>query len=293
MYYKKTQKIEASLTVISLYGKIKCGMCGEICCATCNNNGEIFWYCSCCIKDGLLVNQKELAIKLQDVTNITDIYFDFLFLIVEKVIIYKDNIDIVLKKIDSSQKALLLHLQDHWLVYHSMRGDLIAKETIYNQYSSFLAAKLRYLKSRSNLNDMDIEDLSQTIWLRVFSRLSNYDSKYRLFTWINQILRSEFYLAIKRKQKYLLSNDCVRLTLDTNQYNKRNDIDNWMDNDYVSALLSVLSAREREIVVRYLLNNETQVSISKELKISTTRTSQIYLQALNKIRAEFDAETKK
>ncbi len=287
MYYKKPKKIEISLTVISLYGKIKCGTCGKNCCATCNDKGEIFWYCLSCAKDGMIVNQKELAIKLQDVTNITDIYFDFLFLIVENVIVYKGNIDIVLKKIDSSQKALLLHLQDHWLVYHSMRGDSTAKETIYNQYSSFLAAKLRYLKSHSNLNDMDIEDLSQTIWLRVFSRLSNYDSKYRLFTWINQILRSEFYLATKRKRKYLLSNDCVRLTLDTKQYNKRNDIDNWMDNDYVSALLSVLSEREREIIVRYLLNNETQVSISKELKISTTRTSQIYLQALEKIRANF------
>jgi len=287
MHYKKPQKIGTLSTVISLYGKIKCGTCGKNCCATCNDNGEILWYCSCCIKDGLLVNQKELATKLQDNTNITDIYLDFLFLIVDEVTIYKGNIDIALRKIDDNQKALLLHLQDHWLVYHSIRGDLIAKETIYNQYSSFLAAKLRYLKSRSNLSDMDIEDLSQTIWLRVFSRLSNYDSKYRLFTWINQILRSEFYLATKRKQKYLLSNDCVRLTLDTKQYNKRNDIDNWLDNDYVSALLSVLSEREREIVVRYLLNNETQVSISKKLKISTTRTSQIYLQALEKIRANF------
>ncbi len=287
MHCEKLQKIETTSTVISLYGKIKCGTCGKICCATCNDKGEFFWYCLSCAKDGMIVNQKELAIKLQDVTNITDIYFDFLFLIVEKVIVYKDNIDIILKKIDSSQKALLLHLQDHWLVYHSIRGDLIAKETIYNQYSSFLSAKLRYLKSRSNLNDMDIDDLFQTIWLRVFSRLSNYNSKYRLFTWINQILRSEFYLATKSKQKYLLSNDCVRLTLDIKQYNKRNDIDNWMDNDYVSALLSVLSEREREIVVRYLLNNETQVSISKKLKISTTRTSQIYLHALEKIRANF------
>ncbi len=287
MHYEKLQKIETTSTVISLYGKIKCGKCGEVCCATCNDKGEIFWYCLSCAKDGMIVNQKELAIKLQDVTNITDIYFDFLFLIVEKVIIYKDNIDIVLKKIDSSQKALLLHLQDHWLVYHSIRDDQTAKETIYNLYSSFLTAKRRYLKNRSNLNDMDIDDLFQTIWLRVFSRLSNYDSKYRLFTWINQILRSEFYLATKRKRKYLLSNDCVRLTLDTKQYNKRNDIDNWLDNDYVSALLSMLSEREREIVVRYLLNNETQVSISKKLKISTTRTSQIYLQALEKIRANF------
>ena len=108
MHYEKLQKIEPTSTVISLYGKIKCSRCGKICCTTCNDKGEIFWYCISCAKDGMIVNQKELAIKLQDVTNITDIYFDFLFLIVENVIICKDNIDIILKKIDSvsSQEEL-------------------------------------------------------------------------------------------------------------------------------------------------------------------------------------------
>ncbi len=215
---------------------------------------------------GFIKNKDGISIKLQDITNITDIYFDFLFLIVDEVTIYKGDIDIALRKTDDNQKALLLHLQDHWLVYHSMRGDLTAKETICNQYFSFPTAKLRYLKSRSELNDMDVDDLFQTIWLRVFLRLFNYNSKYRLSTWINQTLRTEFYLATKRKRKYLLSNDCVRLTLDTQQYNKRNYIDSWIDNDYISALLSMLSKREREIVVRYLLNKETKASISKNSK---------------------------
>lgn len=274
----------------SLSGKIRCSFCGKNYRRITTHTGEIVWRCA-----GRVEKQKEKcqssSIKQSDIlhrinlmTNIIDLYLDFLFDIVEKITVYENDYEILLKEISSEYKTELLHKQDHWLAHHYMNGDKKAGDVLYTQHKPFLDKNLNYLKYRSSLNEADIEDLTQIIWLRIFSRISNYNSKYRFWTWMKQIIRSEFRLAVIRQQKDLVSGKYVDIALDDYQYRNRNNIDEWISNDYVDTLLSVLTAQEREIVVRYLLNSETQASISNEMKLSTSRISQIYLGALKKMK---------
>lgn len=90
---------------------------------------------------------------------------------------------------------------------------------------NYLKNKLCHLQKISELNDADIEYLEQTVWLRAFSRLPDYNSQYRFWTWMKQIVRSEFCLINKLGKKYLISGDCLRIKTEELQTKISNDID--------------------------------------------------------------------
>ena len=211
-------------------------------------------------------------------------YLDFLIEYVDFIEICEFDISVTLKEISKEKLTELLHKQDHWLAYYSMQSNIKAKELLFYKHEELLKNKLRHLQKISELNNADIEDLEQTVWLRAFSRLPNYNSQYRFWTWMKQIVRSEFYLINKRGRKYLLSEECLRIKTEEIQMKSKNNIDEWISSDYVKSLLSVLDDREREVIIRYLLNGEKQNEISEDINVTFSRVSQIYWEAVEKIR---------
>lgn len=99
---------------------------------------------------------------------------------------------------------------------------------------------------------------------------------------MRQLLRAELQRLYKYGNKYLISDESVRLLIDKNQFCARNDVDNWISDEYAKSLIAVLSEQEREVLIRYLYKDETQLNISKELGVTHQRVNQIYLEAIKK-----------
>ena len=68
------------------------------------------------------------------------------------------------------------------------------------------------------------------------------------------------------------------------------NIDGWISDEYVSFLLTDLTDREYKIVTRHLFAGDTQRSLTKEMGLSKSRVSQIYLEALEKMRKKIDVK---
>lgn len=131
---------------------------------------------------------------------------------------------------------------------------------------------------------MDIEDLEQTVWLKVLSRLETYNSQYRFWTWMRIILQNAYYTILKYGRRYLLSESFLSTASDEQQIAGRNNIEEWELNSHVKALLSTLSEREQEIIVRHIFYDETLLSISQSMGCYHQRINIIYQRALRKMR---------
>ena len=273
----------------SLSGKIKCQICGKNFRRITTHSGEIVWRCAgrvekCKTKcTARTVKQSELIEIINQEATITDLHLDFLIEYIDFIEVDDFEIKVSFKEINASTKTNLLHKQDHWLVQHSISGDVIAKETLYSKHYELLRKHLRYYQGQYHLNNMDIDDMEQNIWLKIYSNLESYNSQYRFWSWMRQLLRAELQRLCKHGKRYLISEESVRIQSDKNQFSTSNDIDKWISDEYIRSLIAVLTEREREILIRYLYKEETQLTISKDLGVTHQRVNQIYLQALEKI----------
>lgn len=278
----------------SLSGKIKCKICGRNFRKITTHSGETVWRCAgrvekCKTKcTARTVKQKEIVEAINKETNITDLHLDFLDEYVDSIEVNDFETKVCLKEIDPITKTKLLHKQDHWLVKHSINGDVAAKEVLYYKHVDILRKKLKYYQSQYKLQDADVEDIEQTVWLKIYSGLENYNSQYRVWSWMRQLLRAELQRLYKYGNKYLISDESVRLLIDKNQFCARNDVDNWISDEYAKSLIAVLSEQEREVLIRYLYKDETQLNISKDLGVTHQRVNQIYLEAIKKTSKQYN-----
>lgn len=244
-----------------LSGKIKCQICGKNFRRITTHSGEVIWRCAGRVEKSEIkctarsVKQSEIIEAINQEATITDLYLDFLYEYVESITVDGFELKVSLKEIDSATKTKLLHKQDHWLVQHSINGDVRAKEILYEKHINLLRKKLKYAQRQYRLQDMDIEDLEQTVWLKIYSKLENYNSQYRFWSWMRQLLRAELQKLCKHRKRYLVSDESVRLLMEKNEASIKNDIDSWIDDESVKTLLSTLNDSERDAVMSYLSKN--------------------------------------
>lgn len=274
-----------------LSGKIRCTICGRNYRRITTHSGEIVWRCAGRVEKQSVkctaptITGEDLMPEINRTARVTDLHLDFLDEVVDHIDVGEANITVIMKDIFAEKKSELLHKQDHWLAHYSLLGESQAKEILYEQHVGVLKRNLHSLAKQSKLNHMDIEDLEQTVWLKVFSRLETYNSQYRLWTWMRIILRNAYYTTLKYGRRYLLSESFLSTASDELQIAGRNNIEEWERSSHVNMLLSVLSEREREIIVRHIYYGETQFSISQSMGCCHQRIHQIYARALRKMRS--------
>lgn len=273
-----------------LSGKIRCTICGRNYRRITTHSGEIVWRCAGRVEKQAVkctaptIITEDLIPEINRTARITDLHLDFLVEIVDHIDVGGARITVILKDISAEKKSELLHKQDHWLAHYSLMGESQAKEALYKQHVGLLKRKLYFLAKQSKLNHMDIEDLEQTVWLKVFSRLETYNSQYRFWTWMRIILQNAYYTTLKYGRRYLLSESFLSTSSDELQIAGRNNIEEWERSSHVNMLLSILSEREQEIIVRHIYYGETQLSISQSMGCCHQRIHQIYARALRKMR---------
>mgnify|MGYP003863149187 CR=1 FL=1 len=100
-----------------------------------------------------------------------------------------------------------LSAADDWdrsLVRRYMDGDRVAAEDLVDRYQR----RLFNVALRMLGNLQDAEDVTQTVFGKVFMSLKSYDPKFRFFSWVYRMTVNESLNAIKRrKQMVTLEND--------------------------------------------------------------------------------------
>ena len=231
-----------------------------------------------------VITWEDLAAAVNKATTITDLHLDFLWEAVERIEIDGYRVNVTMDQITGERKSNLLRCQDYWLVQHSLLGDEKARDKIYSIHDPLVKRKLYFLGRNSSLKRRDLEDLEQAIWLRTFQYLSSYNGQYRLWTWMKLVIRTEFYKMYTRKRKEIASEDSVRIQLEVREACGKSNIDRWMDHDHVSNLLSILTERERLVVVEHIFNNRQLKELAVDLHVCKQRAHQIYHEALKKMR---------
>jgi RNA polymerase sigma-70 factor (ECF subfamily) len=87
---------------------------------------------------------------------------------------------------------------DGLLVQRCREGDRRAFETLVERYQKpVYNAALRMLR-----NPEDARDVAQTVFLKVFEHLADYDPKYRFYSWIYRIALNESINVIGRRNRH-------------------------------------------------------------------------------------------
>jgi RNA polymerase sigma-70 factor, ECF subfamily len=88
--------------------------------------------------------------------------------------------------------------QDQLLLSSFRNGDLAAFCTLVTQYQ-----KPIFNAAYRLLGDVEqASDVAQTVFLRVFERIEDYDSKYKFFSWIYRIAVNEAIDFLRKQAKY-------------------------------------------------------------------------------------------
>lgn len=278
----------------TLSGKIVCGMCGRHYRRITTHGGDVIWRCAGRVEKinhkctARTLTQKTIAEELTRQINIVDLHLDFLPQVVKQIVVADEHLHVALREIDAEKKSELLHLQDHWLCRHFLDGDKRAGEILVCLHQPLMKKRLWFLQRAFCLAREEIEDLEQTVWLRAFSQMKSYDSRYRFWTWMKQIVRSEFSQTIKQKKRRLLETVFVEMSFQSDALSR--NINDWISDEYAHFLLTDLTDREYKVVTRYLLAGDTRRSLAKEMGLSKSRISQIYLEALEKMKKKVETE---
>src|SRR5713226_7592124 len=96
--------------------------------------------------------------------------------------------------------------EDRDLVSRCLKGDEKAFETIVDKYE-----KIVYnVAVRMGTSPEDAEDVTQTVFIKVFEGLSSFNSKYKFFSWIYRIAVNESLNAVNRHGRFeKLDHECV------------------------------------------------------------------------------------
>lgn len=258
-------------------------------CATCGSryriredDGTLLLRCGGC--DSPVILWDDLAAAVAKVSTITDFHLDFLWEAIERINIDGCRIVVTMEEISGNRKTQYLRQMDYWLARRSVMGDEKAKEAIYLQHAPLVKTRLRFLQRKSPMKQRDVEDLEQAIWERLFRYLPNYNGRYRMWAWMKMLIRTEYYRMYLRHKKEMISDDVVRIQSEARSSQKVSNIDRWMGHEHVSQLLSILTERERYVVIQYFFNNRSQKDLAVELNVCHQMANQIYLKALKKMR---------
>ncbi len=92
----------------------------------------------------------------------------------------------------------MIHDQDHVLVQRCLDGNQKAFEVLVDRYQK----PVFNLAYRFTSDKEDAEDITQSVFVKAFEKLSTFDPKFRFFSWIYKIAVNESINFLNRQKKF-------------------------------------------------------------------------------------------
>ena len=171
------------------------------------------------------------------------------------------------------------------LVSNLSKGNLLAFNTLYNEYSSHLYHfAFRYLKSKDEAEDL-VQQVFTIIWEKRAELKEELSFKSFLFTITFNIIRKHF-----RTKSYLSEYFKTRISEDQDlQTSQKITYDSLYQ--YITELVNHLPDRRKEIFIKSRFEGLSIKEISEELKISHKTVENQLTDALKFIRTNLNQES--
>lgn len=158
---------------------------------------------------------------------------------------------------------------------------VVDKERIYIDYHPKVMA---YINSRIN-NTYEAEDLAQNVFLKVYSKLDDFDStKSSISTWIYNITKNTLidYFRTRPRDLHEEIPEYIADTEDTPEEGCILEEQQQM----LAAALSELSSVERDVIILRYYKNYNLTKISEMMALPYGQVKRIHAKALSKLNKE-------
>lgn len=150
-------------------------------------------------------------------------------------------------------------IDDADLIRLTLEGDKSAFDGIVDRYQDKI---YRYLLRLLRFNQHDAEDCTADTFLKVYTNLASYKSKYKFSSWIYRIAHNQGVSLIRKKSKDfsvdMTEHDLSTISIETNE---------WFKSD-LEKILNLLKTKDKSILTLFYLEEKTLKEISNILKIS-------------------------
>lgn len=152
-------------------------------------------------------------------------------------------------------------------------------ELIYTQYCDKVS---RFVRSKI-YNQIDAEDIVQTVFLKVHSNLDQYDeTKASLSTWIYTITRNTVYDYLKEKRDHPVL-ELIDNTVDSAEEPDDSILNNEALEELASAL-EKLPQKERGVIILIYYHGKTKVEVAKILGITYGQLRYLHDNAVSRLK---------
>lgn len=154
------------------------------------------------------------------------------------------------------------------------------RELIYTQFYDKVS---RFVRSKI-YNQIDVEDIVQNVFLKVYSNLDQYDvTKASLSTWIYTITRNTVYDYLKDKRDHPV------LELIDNKVDSAEEPDDLLLNnealEELACALEKLPQKERDVIILIYYYGKPKTEVAKILDITYGQLRYLHDKALSRLHA--------
>lgn len=149
-------------------------------------------------------------------------------------------------------------------------------------YTQFCDKVSRFVRSKI-YNPIDVEDVVQTVFLKVYSNFDQYDeTKASLSTWIYIITRNTVYDYLKDKRDHPVL-ELIDNTVDSAEEPDESILNKETLEDLASAL-EKLPQKERDVIILIYYHGKPKTEVAKILDITYGQLRYLHDKALSRLK---------
>ena len=157
----------------------------------------------------------------------------------------------------------MIEIDDKQIIQQCLNGNNDAFEMLVEKYYKVIFNVVY----RMTGNTDDAEDITQTVFIKVYDKLENYDPKYKFFSWLYRIVTNETLNFLKAAKKFT-ELDSMMITQDKNP--EERCLDSEMGTRIQTALMG-LDPSYRIIILLKHFQNCSYKEIADSLNISENK----------------------
>lgn len=153
-------------------------------------------------------------------------------------------------------------------------------------YAEFYPKVYQYLVNRMN-NTYDAEDMAQTVFVKVYSKLDTYDeTKSSLSTWIFNITRNT--LIDHQRAMSLRVHDEIPDTLSDDGPGMEEHLEMEEELEHLASALEKLTREERDLIILHYYNEYTLLKVAELMRKPYGQVKRLHAKALLKLRGNME-----
>lgn len=157
----------------------------------------------------------------------------------------------------------MMEIDDKQIIQQCLKGSKNAFEILVDKYNKIIF-NVAY---RMTGDRDDAEDITQTVFIKVYDRLDRYNSKYKFFSWLYRIVINETLNFLKTSKRF---NDLDSKMIAPEKTPEENCMENDMGTRIQVALMKLPPSYRILILLKHF-QNCTYQEISDSLNISEKR----------------------